>query len=303
MEAAERPSNFAMAARKRISGFSIDSVEQLAGDRIILFRLSKRDDKASLILEMQGKGNLIITDKDMKITLAYLQEDFRERSVRVRELYLPPKNDFVKYGAMEELIGRAEGAEKETTMMSFLARNLNIGSLYLEDSLRRVGIDPRARLHLLGPSGMVKAIGAIEAEIRLAGGGGCILYLENGGPKDYALCEIEKYAALQQERCTLQEALERFYVEKEMPHESVEERELFASIEKQRALVGGIGPQIESNKAVAEIVFRNMKEINRMIAEARKNRRITKEEMNEVFRRVKTLEVDLKKKSFTIEID
>ncbi len=303
IEAAEKPSNFAIAARKRISGFSIKSIGQLADDRIMEFKLSKGEENASLILEMQGKGNLILADKERKITLAYTQEDFRDRSVRVGEAYSLPKNTFVKYDGMEELAERAASAEKEMTIISFLSRNINVGSLYLEDSLRKMGINPRAKMQSLGPNDMADAISSMQTEIRLADKGDCILYLDNGAPKDYALCEIEKYSTLKQERCALQQALEKFYVISEGPQESEEERELAASIQKQREIIKEIDVQIESNKAVAETVFRRMGAINKMIDEARKNKRITEEEMNDMFNEIETLEVDLKKKSFTIEID
>ena len=58
-EAAGEATQFAMAMRKRIENSVVDSIQQMNNDRIIRFVLDKG--RQFLVLEMYGKGNLILT--------------------------------------------------------------------------------------------------------------------------------------------------------------------------------------------------------------------------------------------------
>jgi len=86
----EFPTNFALAVRKKIENFKITSIEQYNNDRIIIMKLSKGQTNLNLILEMFGKGNLIITDETFKILLAYKIHTFKDRSINPGAQYLPP---------------------------------------------------------------------------------------------------------------------------------------------------------------------------------------------------------------------
>src|SRR5271157_1645019 len=83
---------FAAAARKRIEDYLIERIEQLNNDRIVLVRLKKGDTQSNIILELFGRGNLILTDAAMKITLVHTPHDFKDRSVRVGATYKPPSS-------------------------------------------------------------------------------------------------------------------------------------------------------------------------------------------------------------------
>ena len=92
IEQADSPTSFAMATRKRITGFAIERIEQYNKDRIILLRLKKGEERANVVVEMFGTGNFIITDKEMKITLAYEPHDYKDRKIKIGETYTPPKS-------------------------------------------------------------------------------------------------------------------------------------------------------------------------------------------------------------------
>ena len=90
IEKQEQPSNFTVAVRKRIEGFLIKKILQLNNDRIVLFVLEKGDEQINLIVEMFGKGNLIIADRNMKILLAYRSQEFKDRIIKIGMDYKPP---------------------------------------------------------------------------------------------------------------------------------------------------------------------------------------------------------------------
>ncbi|MGC8679730.1 MAG: NFACT family protein [Candidatus Micrarchaeia archaeon] len=85
------PTNFALAVRKRIEGFRIDSITQYNKDRILLIKINKHDLKLNIIIEMFGKGNFIILDESFKIMLAYDYHIFKDRSIKVGVEYKPPQ--------------------------------------------------------------------------------------------------------------------------------------------------------------------------------------------------------------------
>ena len=92
IEQRDEPTPFAMAIRKRLTGFMIEKVEQYNKDRIILLALKKGDERTNVVVEMFGTGNLIIADKDMKITLVYEPHEYKDRKIKIGETYAPPKS-------------------------------------------------------------------------------------------------------------------------------------------------------------------------------------------------------------------
>jgi predicted ribosome quality control (RQC) complex YloA/Tae2 family protein len=92
IEKAETPTSFALAVRKSVYGARIKSIRQLSDDRIILFELEKAGEGLSLILEMFGKGNLIIADKEMTIVAVYRNYESNGRSIRRGSRYEPPSS-------------------------------------------------------------------------------------------------------------------------------------------------------------------------------------------------------------------
>ena len=81
-EIAEEATGFAMAVRKRISGSKISSIGLLSRDRILSIGVERKEWKGVMIIEMFGRGNLIITDEKMEILLALQTHEFSDREVR-----------------------------------------------------------------------------------------------------------------------------------------------------------------------------------------------------------------------------
>ena len=298
----ESATNFAMAMRKRVNGFLISKIEQAANDRIILFKLSKGEARMSLALEMLGKGNLILLDENMKISLAYRQESFKDRDIRNGKAYSMPKNDFLPYESISSIKQRAALGG---SIISVLSKAVNIGPLYLEEALARCNIDPKSAAASIPPPALDRLIGVISDIISNAGKD-YFIYSRDGKLVDYSACVIKKYENLVQTRLPgIMETIRDFYsneVTKSTPKENKELNDLLASIEKQKKLVQESDTMIESNKMAGEAIFSNMKEINRMIEKLQKERRITKEDLQKTFDHIRIIELDLKNKTVTIEV-
>ncbi len=101
VEEQKTASGFAMALRNVLENAKIMSIEQLNNDRIVAMGLEKGGASYIMIIEMFGKGNLVITDSSMSILLAYKIHKFADRNIAKGELYVPPKPGVAKQKEME----------------------------------------------------------------------------------------------------------------------------------------------------------------------------------------------------------
>lgn len=129
---------------------------------------------------------------------------------------------------------------------------------------------------------------------------------QEGKAVDYSVIENEKYAALDKQGFeSLQEALDLFYYEnqnekKQKKNPKIEEFEV--SLKKQEHIISQIDLEINNNKMMGEILFKKMNEVNEIIKSAKSNKKVTKEELQNMFPNFKILEVNLKDKTITFEM-
>jgi hypothetical protein len=308
---ADKPTNFSIAVRRRISGFVVDSVVMLNSDRIIEIKCSKGQETKSVIFEMFGRGNIILCDGSYTIELAYAPHTFKDRAVKKGATYAPPKNARFTLAAPPTGHDIAEMAKvPDASIISAISKNFNIGSVYIEDALMRCGIDPKAPAVSVGED----ACGRIAAQIKdllvFAENPKPRIYSKDGAYLDYGICGIMKYEGMEmQEFATVQEMLERYYASiasetaesaAKQPNRAAEETR--ASIEKQKAAYLEMQKEIEYSKAAGQKIFQNMDLINRIIAYAREKKKFTKEDIESSFPGIKVIGVDLKDKKITIDI-
>jgi cell division septum initiation protein DivIVA len=74
------------------------------------------------------------------------------------------------------------------------------------------------------------------------------------------------------------------------------------SMEKQRALIKELDDQIDESRRTADTIMGSMQIINSIIEELRKNKRMTKDELQMLAKDIKILDVNLKDKTVTIEL-
>lgn len=311
IEAADIVTNFAVSVRKRIGNAVIEGVRQVNEDRIVALALSRGEERIEMIFEMFGKGNLILTDQEGKIKLAYIRHRFRDRSITPGEIYVNPKSSQVSSTSIAEMQGVIEeglkGERGESSVIRVLSNTVNIGSIYIEDVLNRLGIHPKRAAKSLTDSEISSIIAVLRDLNRVIESPTPIVYLDNDGKAiDYALTSISKYDGYKSmEFVSLMDALE--YVENNSPQPEPKKsqiaEELEASMAKQREVLSSIIEGIERNRRAGEAIFNNMHTINRIIEEAAKDKRITKERLRELFPDLNIIDVDLKEKRIEIEID
>lgn len=305
----ENATNFAVSARKRLLGKKLIRVAQLGSDRILLLDFNE----AKIFIEMLGRGNFIIADKDNVIIDAYTRIRFNDRSLEPKAPYIKPKGDAIgideinEENAKEKILAIANSDAK---IISVLSRLFEIGPLYIEDSLIRNGIDPKEKASKIEKEKLERVAQSIafykegieKSEPR-------IYY--KGDEKDYAIVEISKYKGYEEKRFnTLSELLDSFYLdERQEKQESEEEKAnakeiaaINSSIDKQKELIKQLEKDAVAEKEKGDIIFANMNIINQAIDYARNARKFTAEELKRFDTdKIKFIGVDLKNKRIKIK--
>ena len=306
-EQAEAATSFAMAIRKRISNSFVDGLEQPNMERILVFDLEHGSHK--LIIEMFGKGNMVLVNAEGTIEACYKVFTYRDRVIKNGRKYEPPMQAGMRNFntlSREELETFLESSGSERLIIA-LSKYINIGPLYLDDMLRRVGLDPS------GTASGKEAGKIFDALVELkekALHSKPIAYIADGAVIDYSLFEIGKYmGAEKKEYATMNELLDSIYREGRAAagrneQEEMEGRlsEIKSSIEKQERLLEEARKEVSYFAECGNMIFENMDEINKLIEYFRRNKRATREELNMLSSRIIVKEIDFKKNIMKIEM-
>jgi predicted ribosome quality control (RQC) complex YloA/Tae2 family protein len=79
------------ATKKILDNERIIEVKQLQGDRILLLR----GEKANIIIELFGGGNIIVTDNEENIIFVHAAKEWKGRTLKMRQKYAPPQNTVI----------------------------------------------------------------------------------------------------------------------------------------------------------------------------------------------------------------
>jgi predicted ribosome quality control (RQC) complex YloA/Tae2 family protein len=280
-EVSEEATGFAMAARKRLSGAKVSNISLLNNDRILVISFDRKDSGGSLILEMFGRGNLIIVDGKMEVSLALQTHEFADRTVRKGELYKPPKNsgiDLMDRAAVKGVFDSVRDAPASDKLAPYLSKRLGLGNLYLEDAIRRQGLDPKAKLKEVNAKTLEKIRERVEAII--AGEGKALLYLKAGKPEDVAVAEIEKYSHLEKKEMPLNEAIEALYSSspKEENQQNADVERLESSIGRQEEIIKHMQNEEADCRIKGDFISANVGQIGTLI-KAASEKRVSEQEL------------------------
>ncbi len=305
-EVSEEATGFAMAVRKRISGARIAGISLISNDRILEISLERKESKGSIILEMFGRGNLIIAEENREISLALQTHEFSDRSVRKGETYKPPKNESVDLEdkeAIAKVFASVKEAPGSDRLISYLSRRLGIGTMYLEDAIMRQGVDPKVKIKDMA----TKALDGVKERVSIIIGesGKAILYLKDGKPEGVAVAEIEKYSMLEKKEMPLNEAIEALYssapVDRgEDVNEDVERIE--SSLRRQEEIIKSMQAEEIACRVKGDFISSNVYQIGELI-KAASAKKVTEEELQSLAKGFAVKRIDRAKRAIIIEKD
>ncbi len=304
MEKNEETTAFSSQVRKLIDNSIIKEISQLDNDRIIIFSLEKSN-KFNIIVELFGKGNFVITDDKMKVLLAYNKQISKDRVVKINERYIPPVTHIAKN--LDDIISDIK-KNPDSTIISAILKEFGIGSLYLENILINLGIDPKAKIFTIDEK-IGDIVKEVDTEIKKAKSSkNAIVYYKDNNPIDYSVVEIKKYSGLDKKEFSgIQEALDAVYIFERMQESKKSElnpeiEKIEISIKKQKNLAIELEDEIRKNKSIGEKIFMQMPYINHIIKELRENKHISKDALQEISPEIKIISIDLKEKVVVIDI-
>ncbi len=138
-ETPQTPTSFATLLRKHLPTARIRRVDQQEFDRVLVFNLEDRGEPLRLIVELFGKGNLLIVGPDDVIRVVQRTETFRARTLKVGEKFqFPPSRVNPVRLARAEFDTLCEKNERDA--VRFLAMDAGFGPDLSEELLHRTKI-------------------------------------------------------------------------------------------------------------------------------------------------------------------
>ena len=141
-EAKANPSPFCMTLRKYLKQSRITNIAQQEFERIIEIAFSNG---YRLILELFSKGNIILIDKDGKITALLERQEWKHRTIEKGKIYVYPPQTINPFKlSEEEFRDRYNHSDKESAV-KILASDFALGGKYAEEVCALAKIDKRTR--------------------------------------------------------------------------------------------------------------------------------------------------------------
>lgn len=135
LENPTNPPTFPMLLRKRIKGGHVESIKQHNFDRVVEIRI-KKDKYYTIIVELFGKGNIILLDDENNIILPLKRKYFSARDISSKKEYVFPEELGINPITADEDDFKSLFKDNESDVVRTLARN-GFGSLYAEEIIER----------------------------------------------------------------------------------------------------------------------------------------------------------------------
>ncbi|UCE92382.1 MAG: NFACT family protein [Methanobacteriota archaeon] len=192
-EMPREPSDFAMMLRKRILNAAITGIRQQGFDRIVVIDLEK-DERYQLILELFGKGNVILVNKGF-IVQPLTSRAWRHRDVRAKRPFeFPPPIPDPSWLDAPELLSIL--SQSDADLVRTLATKLNLGGTYSEEICRRANVmqgKPAGDATEEEAAALTTAISDVAAEARTSRRG--FVVTRKGGQVDVTPLRMSIYDA------------------------------------------------------------------------------------------------------------
>jgi predicted ribosome quality control (RQC) complex YloA/Tae2 family protein len=263
------PSSFASQLRKHISNARITGVSQHGCDRIIEFSLHK-ENESTLILELFGDGNVILTSGG-EIVALLRRKKMKHRELKPKGAYqYPPAAFDPRSSGKDEL--RSIIAASSADIVRTLATKANLGGSYAEEICRRAEVPkdaPASGIEAPQAERIWEEIGKLVE--RLEAKPSPHISYEGGKPVGVSPIELLSDSGECKRFLTFSEAIEEYV--SSLPEEYAAEKaedigraKLERMLASQREALERLKPEIEAAQRTADFLFTNYKRVEETIA-------------------------------------
>ncbi len=266
-EKPREPPTLAQNLRKVLGNAILRIVDQRGFDRIVVMKF-EREAEYTLILEMFGRGNLVLL-RGGEVLLALRYGRWKTREIRRGRAYAFPP-EVVDPTALDVSDFGGILAGYKGPVVKALASGLGLGGLYAEELCMRTGIRKREAAEGLG-EGQVEALfkGLQELVHELEEPGPMVVFED--GPVDVVPFPLRLYSDHQTKGfASMSEALREYVesIEAEVPADSAVER-YERRIARQEEVLRDLGEEIGRTEAAAEYLYAHYQEVSELLRAAR----------------------------------
>lgn len=271
------PPEFCMVLRKYLRNRVITNIEQYDLDRIVIFEVGNEENNYKLIVELFGKGNVVLVDPDDEIFVGLYYKKMRDRNVVPNATYqFPPQRGrdilAVEIEDLEEVI-----QDSNTSLIQTLTRGFNVDSLSCEEVCALAGISPTESSHNVTEDQIRNLLYGFKeylGKIKTGANEPRIILDEDGEYVSFVPFKFETYADMSDEVFdTYSQAIDDFFgfpeFEKEIDKKQEalkEERErLETIIEKQKENLDALEEEASLLRETGEAMYANFQEITEIL--------------------------------------
>ncbi len=161
-ESAAEPDNFCVFLRKHLDNARIREISQIEPERIVKMVFEKKEGKKSLLVELFGKGNILLLDENDLILAATDYHKFKDRTIRPRETYSFPKKEPNVFRLSLPLLDESLHHTEKDSLGTFLAVDLGLGGLFSEEVCLKSHIEKTKKPRDLSSSERKKVLECID---------------------------------------------------------------------------------------------------------------------------------------------
>lgn len=266
----EKPSMFAMALRKYLSGNKIADIYQHDFDRIMVMETSGY----RLVMEFIPNGNLILVDEGWKIVLPMKEQVWSHRVIKPGETYLfPPSRVDVRNADPKNLADHIKNSGKD--LVRTLAIDLGLGGIYAEEVCLRSGVDKERETKDLNEGEIekvTKSLRELMDAITEEEPSPEIIFDDEGEIVAVTPIHLRRFDGCRTIRkSSLSEALEEAV--KLLPTESPEDKErerVKRQMERQKIAIEDLLKRSEEKRREGDLLYIHMKEVDEILERLRK---------------------------------
>lgn len=269
------PPAFCMAMRKYLRNAWLTSVEQYEFERVVVLSFRTQTGPSTLVVELFGEGNIILTDGEGKILQALIYKRMRDRNIVREELlkFAPSigKNPF-KVDEKQFLVGMKAFGDVE--VVRGLARFLSVGGVYAEEVLLEAKVDKDKPSNALSEDELRNVFTVLQDLLAHVTHGGlepCIVLKGDGGFVDvmpFKLARYEPEGFRLQPFSSFNEALDEFYTRIsaiERTASDAEDESLKSEADRFKRIIDGqqrvlkeAEAEAEGNRCVGDAIYAHM---------------------------------------------
>ncbi len=248
IEESQPHDKFVQKLEKELDNARLLEIKQINNDRIISFDF----DRASLVFEMFGKGNIILV-KEGKTAAAFKYESWSDREIKVGSPYKSPSNV-----PMEKLVPTDK-------YIAVSLMKLPLGKEYVQEALLRSNIDEKTSGSKLSPDQLKELEGHLDS---IKSSASPYLYKSGEKPVAFSLAKLSSLSEFTfQETKSLSEAADEYYSNVDAPNLELEK--LQKRLEKQKERVELLRQEEISHKEKGDYIYAHYAEVQQVLEDAK----------------------------------